>query len=274
MHPCLRRAALSLALLALAVGRADALATESFGKDPVTASFPTFSPDLLPVLNDPARVYWYEVNGDAFFYHHGDTAALNALLKRFAEGGKGREVVLHAGALEKTSLTGGRRVEADWYVHVPGGFGWSRHKDRGLVTDVAPAVHLHVAQPRPAPRATAAQIALWVKELDSDAPGARRRAAGELERQGHAAAAALREAREKSPSAEVRERARAILARLPRIDLDALVIPAGLTAVGPDDLVGRCTKGLVSEDYVIRGIAASNLSGQEPDRKRAVEGLL
>src|SRR3954465_8013311 len=97
-----RTAALALAvLLAATTQRADALATEQFGKEPVTAGFPTFTADLLPVLNDPARFYWYEVNGDAFFYYQGDTAALNGLMKRLAAGGKGRELVLHAGPLEK-----------------------------------------------------------------------------------------------------------------------------------------------------------------------------
>ena len=42
---------------------------------------------------------YYAVNGDASFYYKGDTGALNAMLMRFAAGGKGREVVLqHQGA--------------------------------------------------------------------------------------------------------------------------------------------------------------------------------
>ena len=38
--------------------------------------------------------------------------------------------------------------------------------------------------------------------------------------------------------------------------------------------MARCTKGLKSKEYVIRGIAAGRLAELEPDRKKAVEGLL
>jgi hypothetical protein len=266
-------ATLALAvLLAGSAQRADALATEQFGREPVGRSFETFTADLLPVLNDPARFYWYEVNGDAFFYYQGDTAALNELMKRLAAGGKGRELVLHAGPLEKTTLGGEKRIEASWNVHVPGGFGPKLYKEFDLVTDKLPAVHVYLTHPRPT-RATAAQVAGWIKDLDSDDGETRKRAISALEGQGHAAAAALREAL-KSESAEVRARARALLDRLPRLNLDELVVPEGLTVVGPDDLAARYAKGLKSGESVVRGIAATRLSELEPDRKKAVAGLL
>jgi hypothetical protein len=274
MHASPRLTA-ALALAVLLVGttqRADARATEHFGREPVTTGWPTFTADLLPVLNDPARVYWYEVNGDAWFYYQGDTAALNELMKRLAAGGKGRELILHAGALEKTSLSGEKRVEASWNVHVPGGFGPKLYKEFDLVTDKLPAVHVYLTHPRPA-RATAAQVAGWIKDLDSDDAETRKRAISALEKQGHLAAAALREAL-KSGSAEVRARARALLDRLPRLNLDELVIPEGLTVVGPDDLAARYANGLKSAESVVRGLAATRLSEVEPDRKKAVAGLL
>jgi hypothetical protein len=261
------------ALLVVVAQRADALATEHWGKDPVPEGWITFTEDLRPVLNDPARFYWYEVNGDPRFYYRGDTAALNALLKRFAAGGKGREVILHAGALEKTTLGGGKRIDADWCVHAPGGDRLSHHKDGWLVADKGPAVHLYVSGTRPTKRATAAQVAGWIKDLDSDDAETRKRAISALEKQGHRAAAALREAL-KSGSAEVRARVRPLLDNLPRLDFDALVIPEGLTVLGPDDLEARCKKALKSADEIVRGVAATQLSGLEPDRKKAVAGLL
>src|SRR5262249_567771 len=122
-------------------------------------------------------------------------------------------------------------------------------------------------------RATAAQVAGWIKDLDSEDGETRKRAISALEKQGHLAAPALREAL-KSGSAEVRTRARALLDRLPRLNLDAVVVPEGLTVGGPGDLAARFQKGLKSAEYVGRGIAATRLSELEPDRKKAVAGLL
>ena len=42
-------------LLVATTQRADALATEQFSKEPIGRSFDTFTADLLPVLNDPAK---------------------------------------------------------------------------------------------------------------------------------------------------------------------------------------------------------------------------
>jgi hypothetical protein len=270
-----QRFAVLLAVAALFAWRQQALglATEHFGNAPVSTGFSSFTADLLPVLNDPLRMYWYEVNGDACFYYKGNTGDLNALLKKFAAGGKRREVVLHAGPLRKTNLGGSRQVEAHWYVHVPGGISLSNYADGGLVTDKGPAVHVYLPTARVNLPATAARIAAWVADLDSDERKVRENASAELEKQGPAAEAALRKALE-SGSAEVRKRARTLLARLPQINLDALVIPEGMSAVGPDDLVARCEKGLKSKEYVIRGVAAGQLASLEPDRKKAVEGLL
>jgi hypothetical protein len=266
---------LSLALLLTGRQQALGLATEHFGNAPVSAgAFRTFTADLLPVLNDPARVYWYEVNGDAYFYFKGDTDVLNAMLKRFAAGGKGREVVLHAGPLERTNLGGTRPVEAGWYVHVPGGFAWPRYADRGLVTDTGPAIHIYLPRPRVRSPAAPARLDRWIADLDSDDLKVRENASRALDKQGQAAEAALRKAMKATGSAEVRKRIRSLLAKLPPLSLEALVIPEGTPALGPEVLLARCTKGLKSKEYVIRGVAASNLARLEPDRKKAVEGLL
>src|SRR5262245_57284393 len=167
--------------------RAHALASEHFGNAPVPPGWITFTADLRPLLNDPGRFYWFEVNGDARFFYRGDTAALNAMLRRFAAGGKGREVVLHAGPLERTSLTGSRRIEADWHLHVPGGDSLSDHADGGLVTDKGPALHVHVPRARPAAEVPGGRLAGWIKELDSDDFEKRQRASRELSRHGQAA---------------------------------------------------------------------------------------
>ena len=272
--PAMRVCLLGLGLLLLSCQQASALATEQFGNAPVASTFKTFTADLLPVLNDPHRTYWYEVNGDACFYYTGNTSALNAMLKRLASGGKEREVVLHAGPLKRTNLGGTRHILAHWYVHVPGGLSLSHHADGGLVTDKAPAIHVYLPSARVRSPAAAARIAGWIADLDSDELKVRENASDELARQEQAAEAALRKALETTASAEVRKRARALLARLPQINLDALAVPEGMPAVGPADLVARCKKGLKSKDYVIRGVAAGELAGLEPDPKKAVEGLL
>jgi hypothetical protein len=157
---------------------------------------------------------------------------------------------------------------------VPGGISLSRYADGHLVTDRGPALHVYLPAARPASPASAARVAGWIAGLDSDLLKVRENASRELDRQGQAAEAALRKALETSGSAEVRRRARALLARLPQVNLDALAIPGGMSAVGPEDLVARCEKGLKSKEYVIRGVAAGQLAGLEPDRKKAVEGLL
>jgi hypothetical protein len=265
---------LALAVLLAWRQQALGLATEQFGNAPVTAGFPTFTADLLPVLNDKHRVYWYEVNGDASFFYKGNTSVLNAMLKRFADGGKGRELVLHAGPLKRTSLGGSRPILAHWQVHVPGGISLSRYTDGGLVTDKAPAIHVHVPCARVRSQVPAARIAGWIKDLDSDELKVRDNASRELDKQGQAVEGALRQALETSGSAEVRRRARALLARLPEINLETLVIPEEMAVAGPADLVSRCTKGLKSKEPVIRGVAAGALARLEPDRKKAVEGLM
>ena len=254
------RVALLLALAALIVWKQQALGLgyETFGNTP----------------DDPHRVYFYDVNGDARFYYKGDTTVLNAALVKFAAAGKGREIVLHAGPLKRTNLGGAKQIEAQWCVHVPGGISLSHYADGGLVTDKEPAVHIYLPSARVPATATAAKIAAWIVDLDNDAQKVRDEASRELEKQGQAAEVALRKALATSGSAEVKKRARVLLARLPLINLDALVIPAGLSVVGPDELVARCTKGLKSKEYVIRGVAAGALAGLEPDRKKAVEGLL
>ena len=79
----------------------------------------------------------------------------------------------------------------------------------------------------------------------------RENASHQLEKQGPAAEAALRKALE-ARSAEVRKRAGALLAKLPQINLDALVVPEGMSAVGPEDLSrkGRTHNGSLPSDSV------------------------
>ncbi len=273
-HAVVRVCLLAFAVLLACRQQALGLATEHFGNAPIPPGFVSSAADLLPVLNDRARVYWYEVNGDACFYFKGDTGTLNALLERFATGGKGREVVLHAGPLKLTNLGRARAIEAHWYVHVPGGISLSHEPDGGLVTDKGPALHLYFPSARPVAPAPAARIAGWIADLDSDLFAVRERANQELDKQGQAAEAALRKTLATTTSAEVRKRVRTLLAKLPALNLDALVIPRGMKVVGPEDLRGRCTRGLRSKEYVIRGVAAGQLAALEPDRKKAVEGLL
>ena len=186
------------ALLTVAVPPAFGLATEHFGNAPVPDGW-GFTPGLLPLLNDAHRDYWYEVNGDAAFFFQGDTAAAQEALRRFAALDKGLEVVVLPGPREVSSLTGERKLTADWELHVPGGLHLGALPDGGLVADTRPTLCVYVRTDQPATPATAAQVARWLTELNADGFEERERASGALEKQGRAAEAALRQALTKRP---------------------------------------------------------------------------
>lgn len=264
-HSIRRRAAvLTIAVVFLAVAqRVFALATEQFGNDPVTWSFPE---DVLAVANLKGRVYWYEVNGDPHFFYRGNTEALNEALAKFAATKSDvREVILLPGATERKNLTRDKTIPYDWEFHYPGGFyvGRARQEKGTQVMTRHPTLIIHVSVVPPAGPVDHKQVARWIADLDSDSFAARQNATRELEKQGHAAGPALRKAREGQPNLEARRRIEQLLDRLQGIDLDLLQIPAGVTVLDFTDLRGRYLQGLKSEDAFIRGYAAGSLGGLE-----------
>jgi hypothetical protein len=68
-------------ILCGSTGRVHALATEQIGNAPIMGW--NFTPQVLAAVNQPTRVYWYEVNGNPFFYFRGNSQALNHTIRRF-----------------------------------------------------------------------------------------------------------------------------------------------------------------------------------------------
>lgn len=111
---------LSLATALLANGPAP-LGTEQFGNEPLSPQNYTDWPGVVPVVNDPSRVYCNWVNGNEHLYYRGDARALNAALRKFAQLENGpREVVLRPGP-GRTKSFEGKPVAFDWMLHLVGG---------------------------------------------------------------------------------------------------------------------------------------------------------
>src|SRR5262245_37398596 len=105
------RAFLTISLLIVA-SRAWSMGFEGFGNDPVEGSNYIEWPNVLPLVNDPHRVYFSWVNGNEHFYYAGDSAALNAALKSFAAiQAKKRTVVLRPAPGKGSSLKRDRDFE-------------------------------------------------------------------------------------------------------------------------------------------------------------------
>src|SRR5687768_5091056 len=86
---------LAILVLALSVSAACASGTEQFGNAPLGDGNFGDWPGILPVINDPNRIYQSWVNGNENFYFAGDTASLNQSLRHFAAvKTEAREVVL------------------------------------------------------------------------------------------------------------------------------------------------------------------------------------
>jgi hypothetical protein len=142
VHKCVAALLLPLAWPAVAW----AAGQEQFGSAPLlAANYPEW-PRVVALVNDPARVYHWWVNGNEQCYYRGDTAALNAALANFARvGAEVHEVVIRPGP-GRTRSFHGKPVEFGWMLHLVGGI--SRHQttlDRGpLVWSRHPMLHVFV----------------------------------------------------------------------------------------------------------------------------------
>ncbi|QDU53246.1 HEAT repeat domain-containing protein [Gimesia panareensis] len=99
-----------------------ALGEEDFGNKPLNAANFKDWPGIMPVVNDPHRVYHTWVNGNEHCYYRGDTTALNAALTHFAATPeKVHEVILLPGPVEVGSLLKAKTVTYNWSLHLVGG---------------------------------------------------------------------------------------------------------------------------------------------------------
>ncbi|MGC1275134.1 MAG: HEAT repeat domain-containing protein [Planctomycetaceae bacterium] len=137
---------LAAAILSVGVcSKASAAGMETHGGEPLSLANYADWPGIERVVNDGHRLYHTWVNGNEHFYYRGDTAALNAFLKRFAQEGAKREVVLRP-APAATKTFKGDPVEFDWMLHLVGGI--AKHMttlDKGKnVWPEHPVMHVYV----------------------------------------------------------------------------------------------------------------------------------
>jgi hypothetical protein len=244
-------------LLSVAIpSAAHALATEQLGNAPIMGW--NFDAKLLAIVNVQSRVYWYEVNGNPFFFFKGGPKELNEALHAFAAlPGDKKEIILMAGAGEATTFMG-KPVAFDWSVHVPMGF----HLDGASeVADTRSTFTIHIPNVLPPALADADKVKKWIADLNSDDFKVRDKASAELEAVGPAAAAALREALKSALSAEAKERLERVLERASSaIRLDVLKLPDGIPVIGVEKQLERARKELSNKEAYVRGHATSSLA--------------
>jgi len=244
-------------LLTLALpSAAHALATESLGNSPIGAGW-GFDSKLLAVVNVHARVYWYEVNGNPYFFFKGETKELNEALTAFAKlDAEKKEIILIAGAGETKTL-GGKPVAFDWCVHVPMGLHFGGDSD---VADTRATFTIHIPNPLPPAVTDRAKVRGWIADVNSDDFKTRAKATAELETLGPSVAASIREALKDKLPADARDRLERVLAQISGpITLNALNLPDKIPVIGVENLLERSRKGLSDKDSHARGIAASSL---------------
>jgi hypothetical protein len=245
-----------------AAERANALATEQLGNKPIGPGW-GFDGKLLAAVNMDERVYWYEVNGNPFFFFKGGPKALNEAIRRFAAiPAEKREIILIAGPGRTHTLTRTQVVAYDWCLHVPMGL---KLGGDSLIADTRATLTIYIEASRPPAPADPAKVRQSIKDLASDDFTTRAKASRELEAIGAPVAASIREALKDTRSPEARDRLEKVLARVSgTITLDVLELPEGIPVIGVETHLERCRKELSNKDHHVRGQAASGLAAHKP----------
>jgi hypothetical protein len=271
-RPFLAGLVLALACPAATFG----LATEQFGNGPITMGL-GFDATVTKAVNVESRVYWYEVNGNPTFFFKGGPKELNEAIRHFAAiRHDKKEIILLAGPGLAYSL-GRKEVPHTWSLHVPGGFHFGGNSE---VADTRATLTIHITDPVPAAPADPAKVQKWIADLNSDGFKVRDEASRQIEAVGPPAAALLREALKRKPSAEARDRIERLLEKASTtIRLDVLDLPADIPVVGLETLMTRARKELSNSDPNVRGQAIGHLThrsaGPEeilPDIEKMVKG--
>jgi hypothetical protein len=241
-----------------------ALATEHLGNEAIGHGW-GFGKELLTAVNLPERVYWYEVNGNPYFYFRGSSSALNDAIRKFiAIPADKREIILLPGPGETKTLTRDKRIDYDWSLHVPGGLALRMDEEIG---DNRATLTIHIRLPNPQPVANPAQVRQWIADLDEKEFKVREQATKELEKLGNSAAPILRESLKGNISSESRTRIERLLKLMPEIGLDQLELPKEVTVVGIEELLDRYRKATQDKNPTTRGYALTSLAhrGAEPE---------
>jgi hypothetical protein len=216
------------------------------------------SKEVLAAFNMPERVILSEgpLGGDYDVYFRGGPKAVNEALRRFAaiKAGK-REIILMPFPAEPF-LLGKKSYPYDWMIHISGDRFERRGKEPELVT-----MTVYIPNPGPPAPADPATARKWIADLGNDNFKVRERAARELAALGTSVAGLLRQALKGNPTPEARDRLEKLLADVSKdLRVDTLELPAGVTVIGPDDLLARARKMLGDKDARIRGNGASKLA--------------
>jgi hypothetical protein len=210
--------------------------------------------EVLAAFNVPERVVLSNgpMPGDYDVYFHGGPKALNEALRRFAAIRAGKHEVILMPFPAKPFSFGKESYPYDWMIHFPGG----RVAEPELVT-----MTVYIPNPGPPTPSDSTAARKWIADLGNDNFKVRERAAKELAALGPSAAGLFREALKGSLTAEARERLEKLLADVSQdLRVDTLDLPAGLTVVGPDDLLARARKLLAHKAGHIRGDGAVKLA--------------
>jgi hypothetical protein len=214
--------------------------------------------EVLAAFNMPERVVLSHgpMPGDYDVYFDGGPKAVNEALRRFAAIKAGKhEVTLMPFPAEPFHF-GKKSYPYDWMIHISGDRFERGGKDPVLVT-----MTIYIPNPGPPAPADPAAARKWIADLGNDNFKVREGAAKELAALGPAAAGLFREALKGNLTPEARERLEKLLADVSKdLRVDTLELPAGLTVVGPDDLLARARKKLADKAAGIRGNGASMLA--------------
>jgi len=120
---------------------------------------------------------------------------------------------------------------------------------------------IYIPNPGPPAPADAAAARKWIAELGNDNFKVREQAGKELGALGPSAAGLFREALKGKLTPEASDRLEKLLAEVSKdLRVDVLELPAGLTVVGPDDLLARARKLLSDKAPQIRSNGANQLA--------------
>ena len=147
-------AALGAVFLVPAVSFAMAMCQR--GNKPLSDNYGAW-PGLIDVVNDVSRESWCWVNGDEQFSYRGDTAALNRVLKEFAEvEAKELRVVLRPGpgrlrllkTADKPASKDPSDDAADWDLHIVEGLarGHIQQEQLEAIYDLDPTLTVYVTE--------------------------------------------------------------------------------------------------------------------------------
>lgn len=214
--------------------------------------------EVLAAFNMPERVILSEGGLGRTYdvYFHGGPKALNEALRKFAAIKAGKHEVILMPFSASPFDFGKKSYPYDWMIHLTGDRFERRGKEPESVT-----MTVYIPNPGPPAPADPAAALKWIADLGNDNFKVRERAASELAALGTSAAGLFREALKGKLAAEARDRLEKLLADVSKdLRVDTLELPAGLTVVGPDDLLARARKKLADKNAGIRGNGASMLA--------------